>query len=361
MSLLLALCLSAPPELAPPPRPAPRPRHPQLNAFSAETTALGKARDAEEALAPLAGGLAEVVADLRYQAAYLPVMDRLLAFAKTDPASDAGFDAFDALACIRFGRLPQAAEAIRYLTVHHARRPEMERTCNILRHPAGRDAAPLALLRKVAADSPHRAARASAALGLGEALAARAAPEAEPWLEAVGRDYADLPYHGSVTYGERAAAQLFELRHLAVGKPAPDLRGDAVDGRPLALADHKGKVVLLVFWAGWCGPCMADVPHEKELAERFAGRPFAVVGVNGDRTREAAAAAVATAGIPWRSVWAGPAGPAGPLPTRWNVNSWPTVYVLDHAGVIRHKGLRGGKLDAPLAELVAAAERAGKR
>lgn len=356
--LLLTLCLFAPPELAPPPRPAQRPRHPRLVAFSAETTALGQVRDAEATAVVVAGGVAEAAAVLRYEADYLKVMDRLLAFAKHDPASDAGFDALDWLACVRFGRLPQAAEAVHYLTVHHFGRPEMARTCNILRHPAGRDPAPLALLRKVAADSPHRAARASAALGLAEALAAREAPEAEAALEAVARDFADLPYHEKTSYGDRAAALLFELRHLSVGRVAPNLAGDDLDGRPLSLTDSRGKVVLLVFWAGWCGPCMADVPHEKELAGRFARRPFAVVGVNGDRTRTAAADAVAKAGIPWRSVWAGPAGPAGPIPTRWNVNGWPTVYVLDHTGIIRHKGLRGGNLDAPLAELVAEAERA---
>ena len=54
-----------------------------------------------------------------------------------------------------------------------------------------------------------------------------------------------------------------------------------------------GKVVVLVFWGSWCGPCMAAVPHERQLVERFKGRPFVVVGVNSDEDREKALRVVA--------------------------------------------------------------------
>ena len=54
------------------------------------------------------------------------------------------------------------------------------------------------------------------------------------------------------------------MLNLAVGKPAPEIEGVDVDGKPLKLSDYKGKVVVLVFWGSWCGPCMAQVPHERE-------------------------------------------------------------------------------------------------
>ena len=70
------------------------------------------------------------------------------------------------------------------------------------------------------------------------------------------------------------------MGNLAVGKPAPEIDGPGLDGHPLKLSDYRGKVVVLVFWGSWCGPCMLQVPHERELAERHKDEPFALLGVD---------------------------------------------------------------------------------
>ena len=70
------------------------------------------------------------------------------------------------------------------------------------------------------------------------------------------------------TLGQEAEARLDELLNLAVGKPAPEIEGVDLDGKPSKLSDYRGKVVVLVFWGSWCGPCMEQVPHERDLAER---------------------------------------------------------------------------------------------
>jgi hypothetical protein len=99
-------------------------------------------------------------------------------------------------------------------------------------------------------------------------------------------------------------------------------------------------------------------PHELELVEHFKGRPFVLVGVNGDYKREQALNTVAKRGITWRSFWNGAGGPDGPLTTARGNAMFPSVYVIDHRGVIRQKHLRGKQLDEPLEKLVTEAEAA---
>jgi hypothetical protein len=81
---------------------------------------------------------------------------------------------------------------------------------------------------------------------------------------------------------------------------------------------------------------MADVPHERSLVKRLQNKPFAIVGINSDKEREAARKACAEKGITWRSFWDGDT--RGPIARRWNVQGWPTLYLIDGKGVIRFKG-----------------------
>lgn len=104
-------------------------------------------------------------------------------------------------------------------------------------------------------------------------------------------------------------------------------------------------------------------PHERSLVEKLAGKPFALIGVNSDKDVAQARAKYPDEKITWRSFWCGPEGTRGPIPTRWNVRGWPTMYVIDHEGVIRHKwvGSPGDKvLDEAIDALVAKAEAAKK-
>src|SRR5262249_39527415 len=159
---------------------------------------------------------------------------------------------------------------------------------------------------------------------------------AEKALEEVIREYGkcnNLRTKGArkvtATLAEEAKTELYELRYLRIGKTAPDIDGEDIDGKNFKLGDQRGKVVLLGFWASWCGRCMAAVPHERELVEKFKGRPFVLIGVNGDEKKENALKAVQKYRINWRSFWNGKDGPGGPIATAWNVRGWPTVYVLD--------------------------------
>ena len=94
-------------------------------------------------------------------------------------------------------------------------------------------------------------------------------------------------------------------------------------------------------------------PHERSLVKRLADEPFALIGVNSDRDLEKLRPRLEEENITWRSFWNGPKGTGGPISKRWNVTGWPTIYVLDHKGVIRYKGVRGHAMDEAVDTLLA--------
>jgi hypothetical protein len=99
-------------------------------------------------------------------------------------------------------------------------------------------------------------------------------------------------------------------------------------------------------------------PHERSLVKKLEGKPFALVGVNSDRDKAELKKAMEKENITWRSFWNG-GSTQGPISTRWAVQGWPTLYIIDHKGVIRHKhvGSPGDKvLDDEIEKLIKEAE-----
>ena len=156
-----------------------------------------------------------------------------------------------------------------------------------------------------------------------------------------------------------ARAKLDEMANLVVGRPAPDIDAPGMDGRPLRLADYRGKVVVLVFWGTWCGPCMREVPHERELAERLKDRPFALLGVDCDDDKNAAMKVMKDERITWPN-WNDGAPGEGPIVKSYHVQHFPTTYVLDSQGIIRHIGPIGSGLDQAVDALLKEQEEKGK-
>ena len=95
------------------------------------------------------------------------------------------------------------------------------------------------------------------------------------------------------------------------------------------------------------------IPHERSLVERLQNQPFALLGVNSDKEKSLYFEKQKEMGVTWRSFWNGPKGTSGPISARWNVRGWPTIYVLDHKGVIRFKDVRGEEMDQAVDQLLA--------
>jgi thiol-disulfide isomerase/thioredoxin len=146
-----------------------------------------------------------------------------------------------------------------------------------------------------------------------------------------------------------AKANLEELRTLGIGKTMPELEGKDLDDQPVKLSDYRGKVVVLDVWATWCGPCRAMIPHERELVERLAGKPFALISVSCDEKKETLTEFLEKEKMPWVHWWD---GKSGPVAKALNLRYYPTIYVLDANGVIRYRGPRGAKMDAAVDKLL---------
>ena len=150
----------------------------------------------------------------------------------------------------------------------------------------------------------------------------------------------------------KAAALLFEERHLRSGQPAPELELELIDGRPWSLADQRGRVVVIQFSFTGCGPCEEMYPDLRKMAEEF-GDQISIVTIMRDETPDHALAAKESGKITWPIACD---GMPGEVCTRWAVDGFPEIYVIDRTGRIAANGPRGEQLRWKVGKLVAATE-----
>ena len=91
-------------------------------------------------------------------------------------------------------------------------------------------------------------------------------------------------------------------------------------------------------------------PHERSLVEKLKDKPFSLIGINSD-PKATLDKLIKEETVTWECVWDG-GTTRGPIATEWNVTGWPTIYILDHEGVIRFKNLRGEAMEKAVEELL---------
>ncbi|HMP02681.1 MAG TPA: redoxin domain-containing protein [Gemmatales bacterium] len=121
---------------------------------------------------------------------------------------------------------------------------------------------------------------------------------------------------------------------LEVNMRAPELEGADADGKRFKLSDYRGKVVVLDFWGYWCPPCRSMIPHGRDLVERLKDAPFAFLGVNSDPLPEYNRWKQQEP-ITWRCFM--DKSTRGPLTKKYDISAFPTLFLIDGNGVIRHK------------------------
>lgn len=123
---------------------------------------------------------------------------------------------------------------------------------------------------------------------------------------------------------------------LAIGQRAPEIDGPDVDGKRFKLSDYRGKVVILDFWGNWCPFCKNMFPWERRMTQKALNQPLAVLGVNNDANAALVKQLIEREKMLTRCWWDG-SGFRGPIFSRWEIEAVPTIFILDHKGVIRYK------------------------
>lgn len=292
---------------------------------------------------------------------------RFLALAEKYPDGDPGFQAV--CIAIQYSGGPTNksgiwGKAITLLKEHYATKPQIK----VLLRSLGmyNDEGADGLVRDVIARNPDRKLQALACRSLLTGLQGVAEmigkikgdPEIrQSFVSVRGKAYVDklLAEHDKKIKEAAELKKMLQEKYadvlvdVAVGKPAPEIVSQDIDGKETKLSDLKGKVVVLDIWATWCPPCRDMIPHEREMVERLKDKPFALVSISADEKKETLKDFLSKEKMPWTHWWN---GTEGSVIEDWNIQYFPTVYVIDAQGVVRHKDLRDQQLETAVNELL---------
>jgi peroxiredoxin len=132
---------------------------------------------------------------------------------------------------------------------------------------------------------------------------------------------------------------------------APDFTVTTHEGKQVKLSDYRGKVVLLNFWASWCGVCKSEKPSLEEMTRHMVGDKFAVLTLASDKEWKLVQEALPT-GAPFEVFLDPPAGDdnLGQIATAWGIKAVPESFVIDRTGRIRHYFVNKRDWDSGVAE-----------
>lgn len=153
-----------------------------------------------------------------------------------------------------------------------------------------------------------------------------------------------------VLYFLEANPKRLESKYL--DQPAPLFTTTTVDGKSWSLEEQRGKVVLIDFWASWCGPCVGSLPHLRDVHRQYSGRDdFVMVGVSLDEDRGDLLRCVEENGVGWEQLFEVGTGWKNSVAQLYEVEAIPHVLIIDREGVVRAFDPWESELDRKLKKL----------
>jgi len=147
------------------------------------------------------------------------------------------------------------------------------------------------------------------------------------------------------------AARFFDRVELARARMAPPFELTTLDGRHISMDSLAGKVVLIDFWATWCGPCREALPHIRKIAHLYEGQPFVVLSVSLDSDEAKWKDFVAKNEMTWLQYRDGSF--KGPLATRFSVLAIPATFSIDADGVLEDQHVGDADIEGKLKKMIA--------
>lgn len=153
--------------------------------------------------------------------------------------------------------------------------------------------------------------------------------------------------------GDAASAKEYRIKvdpALAwVGEELPDFSAIDSDGNQISLSEYRGKVILLDFWAAWCGPCVGEMPNVKKVYEKYHDRGFDIIGVSLDNNEAEFRDFIRENNLPWRQVFSGQ-GWNSPIARQFQIRAIPAPWLIDRDGKLVSPNARGTELERLVAE-----------
>jgi len=171
--------------------------------------------------------------------------------------------------------------------------------------------------------------------------------------EAKGRFKQFIEMKASESPNRRRAQRYMERPELARAKMVPPFTVTTTDGKQLSMDDLQGKVVLLDFWATWCGPCREALPHIQKVAKKFQGEPLVILSVSLDSDEKKWQEFIAKNEMSWPQYRDGSF--EGPIAKMFGVRAIPHTYTIDADGVLQEEHVGDASIEGKLKKLVAQA------